>query len=81
MIYRRATVYTEKKINFNLQITFRKKLSEFKKGEMINRIEKNIQMSQDYVASAVEQTKQANTFQSKARRVRVLKLKTLMRST
>jgi hypothetical protein len=52
----------------------RNKMSEFLKGEMIDRIEKNIQMTQDYVASAVEETKQAVGLQSKARRVRVYML-------
>jgi hypothetical protein len=39
---------------------------------MIDRIEKNVQQAQDYVASAVEETKQAVTLQSKARCVRLL---------
>jgi t-SNARE complex subunit (syntaxin) len=41
-------------------------------GEMVNRIEFNVDQAADYVQSAKKETKKAVKYQSKARRVRWL---------
>ncbi|XP_041439499.1 syntaxin-1A-like [Xenopus laevis] len=47
-------------------------LSELYQGEMIDRIEYNVEHSVDYVERAVSDTKKAVKYQSKARRKKIM---------